>query len=304
MNPSETVGPSPGSAAPPAGTAATRDGLPDRILFLHANGFPTGVYRQFLAALGESATIVDLPIIDTPPDLPGRVRWQHMREQLRRLLQSHGDAGCALVGHSMGGYLALILAADALPVRHPVVMIDAPLVLGWRAGVFGFARRTGLSYRVGPAPVAGRRRDRWPDAETARRFFAGKPFVQRWAPGVLDDFVRHGLVPDRPGGELRLRIPRETERDIYANLAHRECARAMRRLQAAGRLPGFVGGQHSEELRMAGLPANRRLFGSRWRDVPAGHLIPMERPVDCAQAVLALLRQIGGIGNDGDDGVR
>lgn len=265
--------------------------LPAKTLFLHANGFPTGVYRQFLDALSAHTTIIDLPIIETPPEMPGARRWQAMRESIRPLIEHHGDDDCALVGHSMGGYLSLILAADALPRRHRVVVIDSPLVLGWRSALFGFSQLTGLSYRFGPAPIAKRRRDAWEDAASARAFFADKRFVQRWAPGVLDDFISEGLVP-QDGGRLHLRVPKSTERDIYANLAHRAATRAWQRLRAAGLAPGFIAGKRSRELRMAGLPGNRRLFGERWRELPASHLIPMELPLECAQAVVELLGDI------------
>lgn len=268
-------------------------GLPARTLFLHANGFPTGVYRQFLDALGAHTEIIDLPIIDTPTTLPGARRWQAMRDSLRPLIQRHGDDGCALVGHSMGGYLALILAADALPARHPVVMIDSPMVIGWRGAIFSFSRLTGLSYRLGPAPIAQRRRDHWPNAQAAHEFFAGKAFVKRWAPGVLDDYIAQGLAPhtssDATDGAMRLRIPRETERDIYANLAHRAAVDSLRKLRAAGQAPGFIAGTYSRELKMAGRSGNRRLFRDRWRELPASHLIPMELPNECAQAVIEML---------------
>lgn len=259
-----------------------------RILFLHANGFPSGVYSQFLTHLRARAEVVDLPIIETPESMAPRRRWRAMFESLRPLIAAPQNRGCSLVGHSMGGYLSLMLAADALPRHHPVVLIDSPMVLGWRGALFGMAKRTGLSYRFGPAPIAHRRRDRWRDREAARAFFAGKGFVQRWAPGVLDDFLEHGLS-NTAGGAVTLRIPKTTERDIYAHVAEHEALRALRRLRAAGEMPGFVAGQRSEELRLAGRDANRRLFGPHWQELPAGHLVPMEVPLACANAVFSLL---------------
>jgi pimeloyl-ACP methyl ester carboxylesterase len=86
-----------------------------------------------------------------------------------------------------------------------------------------------------------------------------------------------------------LRIPREEERDIYAGLPHREAARALHRLRAAGNPVGMVAGKASDEMRMAGWEHNRRLFGERFVALDAGHLLPLEAPEQCARAVLGLL---------------
>jgi pimeloyl-ACP methyl ester carboxylesterase len=267
-----------------------------RVLFLHANGYPAAVYRRFLATLADAVEVVPVAILETPADTPGRLRWRRMREQVLDALGG-ADAGTGLVGHSMGGYLALMAAATRLPARHPVVLIDSPLPAFGKGALLSLAQRTGLVYRFGPAPVAARRRHTWPDLDEARNFFAGKSFVQRWAPGVLDDFVAHALHSRNglqaaghgsPG--VTLRIPREEERDIYAHLPHREAARALLRLRAAGVPVGFVAGSHSTEMKMAGWRTNRRLFGKRLVTLDAGHLVPLEAPEACAKAVLDLLR--------------
>ena len=262
-----------------------------RLLFLHANGFPAAVYRRFLDALQEAIEVVPIAVLETPADTPGALRWRRMREQVSEALTAAGsDTG--LVGHSMGGYLSLMAAAHRLPARHPVVLIDSPLPDFGRGALLSLAQRTGLNYRLGPAPVAARRRHTWPDRDEAKSFFAGKTFVQRWAPGVLDDFVALALRDQTGsrGGIITLRIPREEERDIYAHLPHRDAARALRRLRAAGVPVGFVAGAHSPEMRMAGWRANRRRFGAQMVMVDAGHLVPLEAPQACADAVLSLLR--------------
>lgn len=264
---------------------------PKRLLFLHANGFPAAVYRRFLEVLQESIAVSPVAVLETPADTPAALRWRRMREQVAEALVAAGD-GTGLVGHSMGGYLALMAAAHRLPARHPVVLIDSPLPDFGRGALLSLAQRTGLVYRLGPAPIAARRRHAWPDRDEARSYFAGKSFVQRWAPGVLDDFVAHALRDQAGGrtGQITLRIPREEERDIYAHLPHRDAARALRRLRAAGVPVGFVAGSDSQEMKMAGWRANRRLFGAQMVTLPTGHLVPFEAPEDCAQAVLALLR--------------
>jgi len=267
-----------------------------RLLFLHANGFPAGVYRRFLDRLAAAAPVEAFAVIETPPGTPAALRWRRMREQVeaRLLALDAGQPGTMLVGHSMGGYLALMAAARALPAHHPIVLVDSPIPAPGRGALLSFVQRTGLIRRLGPARIAARRRHTWQDRAEARDFFAGKPFVARWAPGVLDDFVEHALrdLPS-PGPAVQagttLRIPREEERDIYAGLPHREAARALQRLRAAGNPVGFVAGSSSEEMRMAGWEHNRRLFGDRFVTVDAGHLVPLEAPEECAQAVLSLL---------------
>jgi pimeloyl-ACP methyl ester carboxylesterase len=289
-----------------------------RLLFLHANGYPAAVYRHFIESLSRAVEVVPVGILETSASTPAVLRWRRMRDQVVERLAALGDApagavgavdaaatsavpasqpaehraGCtALVGHSMGGYLALMAAARQLPAPHPVVLIDSPLPGPGRAALLSLAQRTGLSYRMGPAPIAARRRHTWQDLEQARHFFAGKPFVQRWAPGVLDDFLAHALrsQTDAEPAPVTLRIPREEERDIYAHLPHREAARALQHLRTAGVPVGFVAGSQSAEMRMAGWQANRRLFRDRFITVETGHLVPLEAPADCAAAVLALL---------------
>ena len=90
---------------------------PLHITFLHANGYPTGVYRQFLAALTAHATVDAPAILETAPDSAASQRWPLMLDHAIASLQTSAQEPRqkrVLVGHSMGGYLALQAAA-----KHP-----------------------------------------------------------------------------------------------------------------------------------------------------------------------------------------
>lgn len=261
------------------------------LVFLHANGFPAGSYRQFLSALESQARVIAPPAIETPADMEGRRRWSRMLHQavaeVRQAAERHGPV--ALVGHSMGGYLSLLTAARLPAHVRDVVLVDSPIVTGWRKSVFETLRFTGLSRRGGPAPVAARRRDRWDSLELAHDYFAGKAMVRHWAPGVLEDFLACGLATD-DGGNVSLRIAREAERDIYAYVPTHRAWQAYQALRARGTTGlHMITGTRSREMELAGRGINRRLFGADWHELPTGHLIPLEQPLACAEKVAACL---------------
>ena len=271
---------------------------PLHITFLHANGYPSGVYRQFFAALRKHATVHAPAILETSPDSAAHQRWPMMLDQTLDALQTLPASAAkkesapprnVLVGHSMGGYIALQAAVRHMDTIRDVVLIDSPIPTGWRANVLTFAQLTGLAYKSGPAPIAARRRDAWPSHEAAREFFAGKTFVKAWADGVLDDFIEHAIVDGVDG--VMLKIPRDTERDIYAHIVHRSALAALRRLKRSGVNVSFIAGEQSEETQLAGFAENERLFAPLFRRLPTGHLIPMEAPEACADAVICALKK-------------
>lgn len=267
-----------------------------QLLFLHANGYPAGVYRQFLGCLAAARDVHAVDAIGAQHAVqsghPGR-GWRRLLGQVLRHVDTLPAGPLDLVGHSMGGWLAAMTAARQVHRPCRVVLVDAPLVLGWRAALVSTAKLAGMTQRVGPAPVAARRRTFWRTRDEARAHLGSKAFVARWAPGVLEDFLDAGLRP-LPDGGYTLVIARETERDIYATLPHRDALRAVSALRRRGVPTAFVAGRDSDELRLAGRDGNRRFWGERWIELPTGHLVPMEMPEACAQAVLALLGRADG----------
>ncbi len=262
------------------------------IVFSHANGFPAGTYRLLFEAWRAAGhRVVAVERFGHDPRYPVSSNWPRLRDQLVDFIEAQGSvAPVHLVGHSLGGYLSL-LAASRLPTQvRSVVLIDSPLVSGWRAHGLRVVKLTGLMPRISPGRISARRRWQWPSADAALAHFAGKANFARWDPAVLRDYVACGTEPDpaaaSPGG-VRLSFDREVETRLYNTLPHHLSALLHKHPL---RCPvGFVGGTQSRELRQAGLAATQALTRGRVSWVDGSHLVPMEKPQRVAQAVLELL---------------
>lgn len=269
--------------------------MQDLLLFSHANGFPAPVYRVMLEALSARYRIVRPERIGHDPRYPVTLDWPHLIDELvQRVQAAAGDARrIFLVGHSLGGYLSLLashrLAGTALASRlGGVVMLDSPLIAGWRARLVQLGRRTGLDNLVMPTRATLQRRRHWPDRAAVRAHFLAKPAFARWDARVLDDYVEYGTRAADDGAR-ELSFEREIEYRIYRSLP----TTSLSGLTAQLRTPvGFLAGTRSRELRNAGSAATRRLVGERWSWVEGSHLFPMERPLETAQAIEAMLERM------------
>jgi pimeloyl-ACP methyl ester carboxylesterase len=258
----------------------------DTIVFAHANGFPAGTYRQLLEAWRAAGwRVCAPPMFGHDPRYPVAGGWARLRDQLIDYVAAHAPHGAFLVGHSLGGFLALMAASRRPDLAKGLVMMDSPLVAGWRAHSLRVLKLSGLMSRFSPGRVARKRRHEWPSRRDAIAHFAAKSKFARWAPGVLDDYVAAGTT--RRGGKVELAFDREVETRIYDTVPH-HLGPMLRRHPL--RCPvAFVAGERSREVRQAGLAATRALVGERLRWIAGTHLFPMELPRETAATVLELL---------------
>ena len=138
------------------------------IVFSHANSFPAGTYRllfKLLKARGFQISAVERYGHD--PQYPVTNNWPHLVQQLVDFTQAQvqriGDP-VYLVGHSLGGFLSVMAAARHPELARGVVLIDSPLVGGWRSRMVGLAKTTQLVGSISPGAVSRKRRHSWPDA--------------------------------------------------------------------------------------------------------------------------------------------
>ena len=252
------------------------------IVFSHANGFPSGTYRiLFEAWRAAGFTVHAIEKFGHDPRFPVTNNWPHLRDQLIEFIRHEAGGPVFLVGHSLGGYLSLMAASRRPDLALGVVLLDSPLLSGWKARALQIVKVAGVGERFTPAKVSRRRRDHWPSSAAAFEHFASKPAFARWAPGVLRDYIASGTEPQGKGRGLA--FDRSIETEIYTSLPH-HLARVLRSHPLQCPL-AFVRGTESAEVKQVGMSATMRLAHGRVSSIAGSHLFPLERPLETAAEV-------------------
>ncbi len=260
------------------------------LIFSHANSFPAGTYRLLFALLRERG--FDVHAIDRfghDARYPVTSNWPHLVQQLadfaNPLVQRWGQP-TLLVGHSLGGFLSAMTAAQHPHLAHGVLLLDSPLISGWRATSLEVAKRTQLVANVSPGKISRKRRNLWNSREEALALFQSKKSFARWHPEVLQDYVAHGLSATNDG-RFTLHFTREEETAIYNTLPHN--LNAMLRRHPLRCPAAFIGGLYSKEMKQVGMDMTLRVTHGRTMLVDGSHLFPMEHPHMTAAAIEASL---------------
>jgi pimeloyl-ACP methyl ester carboxylesterase len=263
--------------------------LKDILHFSHANGFPASTYRTIFAELADQYELRYIERIGHDRRFPVTRDWPHLVDQLLDDIDARYERPVWLVGHSLGGYLSLMAALKRPQRVRGVVMLDSPVIAGWRSSALRASQWTGLDERLSPAAATRTRRTQWGSRDEAWRHFREKPAFARWDERMLSDYIDYGIPQTSPDGARALAFDREIEYMIYKTLPHTLGPR----LAHGAPVPvGFLAGSRSREVRQIGLDATRRAARGRVEWLEGSHLFPMERPLETARALQRMLNAL------------
>lgn len=258
------------------------------IVFSHGNGFPASTYRVMLDAMRARGFRVEaVEKFGHDPRYPVTNNWPHLVQQLidftTPLATDHGPV--FLVGHSLGGILSMMVAAKHPELVRGVVLLDAPMLGGWKAKLLKTVKRVPGAEVFSPAAVSRKRRTTWSSETEALAHFAHKKVFAKWHPQALADYVKYGTHDEQTAQGTRrvLSFDRDIESAIYNGLPdHLETYFKRHPIQCKAAL---IGGLQSRELKQVGLDFSRRITHGRVMKIDGTHLFPMEHPFVAAAAV-------------------
>ena len=231
------------------------------------------------------------------PAYPVSSNWPHLVQQLADFA---GDkAGehqpLFLVGHSLGGFLSLMCAA-----RHPslaghkvsgVVLLDAPVIAGWRATALSVAKKARLVGSLSPGAVSQKRRHEWLGRDEVFAHFRAKKIFAGWDEETLRNYIEHGTHEADAANESdqrrRLSFDRNIETAIYNTLP--DNLDSLLRRHPPKCPVAFIGGRESKEIGQVGMAATDKVTQGRVMMLDGSHLFPMEHPLATAAAIEAAL---------------
>ena len=264
------------------------------VIFSHGNSFPASTYSVLTHNLkSRGFQVKAIEKFGHDPRYPVTSNWPFLVQQLADFTAHEVEKSgqpAFLVGHSLGGFLSLMCAArhpelGGLPVRG-VILLDSPIVGGWRATALSVAKRARLVGSVSPGAVSRKRKQAWSSRDEALAHFAGKKMFTRWNPQVLSDYIDHGTQDAGPGQRV-LSFDRNIETAIYNTLP--DNLEAILKRHPLKCPVSFIGGRQSVEMRMVGMALTEKITKGRTMILDGTHLFPMEKPVAAAAALEASL---------------
>ena len=257
------------------------DDRPVDVVFVHANGFNGQTYRALLAPLSAGLRVLAVDqrghgSSRLAADPAHRRSWLDLRDDLLALLTALDQGPVVLAGHSMGGTVSLLAAAETPAAVRGLVLLD-PVVMPRIVALYAHLPWTSgaLWNRLPMVQGALRRRAVFDNREAAFTAYRGRGAFKTWPEAMLADYVGGGFR-DRDDGKVELACTPAWEASNYSAQAH-DPWRAMARVRCPTRI---LKAETGSTCRVGdGAAVTRRNALIRVETISgATHFLPMERP--------------------------
>lgn len=206
-------------------------------------------------------------------------------EGLETRLGNYPERKVIGLGHSMGGILTLMLAAERPHLFERIVLLDPVLFSPEIIWLQKALRKTGLWRYSRLVRQVAARRQQWPDSAAMSADLQQKTLYKNWHPQALSCFIQDGTQLN-PQGKLTLSCQPSWEASIFGSYP-RGLWEAVKRVQVpvsillASDSYRFI--QHSTQRAQKLNPL------IDYQVVSGSHCFPMEQPQISAERILQLL---------------
>lgn len=259
------------------------------IHFAHANGFPSGSYKKFLANLHNEYRVIAKDKFAHDPKYPLNDNWENQIHELLDYIVEHKAENEKVIamGHSFGALLSYMAVCQRPDLFSGLIMLDPPLMTGLSRYVLKFAKKNSLIDRITPAGITQTRKNTWDNQHDLVQYFANKNLFKNFHPECIQDYV-DAVVHEQ--AELKtLSFDVETEANIFRTIPHT--------------LPSFNGQLKVPSVIVTGqftdicTPIRRKPFLKRHPHIEhiefakGGHMFPLEYPEELALIINGLLEK-------------
>ncbi len=259
--------------------------------FVHANGFPSRSYAPFFQALEHHSHQVDyIDKIGHNPHYPISNNWPHLVQELAHEIRSRHTAPVIGMGHSAGGLLHYLLAAQQPGLFSHLILLDPPVINGWQNSLWWLSKRLNLSDYFTPARSSKKRRTHFASHAEAYGQLRQKSLFKNFQEDAFQAYLQHGLKPasGQPDSPVTLSFALEKELALFRT-APDHLWRYRKRLP----MPGlYLLGEHSEFARYPFAQRLAKQSGMHYQLLPGGHLFPQEHPGNTARVIVEWLHRL------------
>ncbi len=260
--------------------------LKEIIHFAHANGFPAKTYSKLFSYLEEDFEINYLEQHAHNPKFPVADGWERLRDELREELEKRYAQKIIGVGHSLGGVLHLLVAAENPELYKAIILLDAPIISRLSSAGIKFLKKTNLMEKIPLARTTRFRRSFWNTKEEAFEHFRQKEKFVDFDAEVLSDYIEYATTKTENG--VKLLFEPKIEAMIYQTLPDN-----LPKLRKKLKVPTvYIGGTKSREARLARLGFMRNNFDFKFHFLEGSHLFPLEKPKETAEIIKEVLKPL------------